>query len=69
MSYVRIKGPGAIIFQHNHTLEVKDKQLLLTDPLLVKELDMFVKCGLSCANIYNIVKKKYQIKLRYTDVY
>ena len=55
--------------QHNHDLDVKDKHYLVNDPLIMKEMDLFVKCKLSVANIYNIVKKKYQIKIRYQDVY
>ena len=42
---------------------------MVNDPLIMKEMDLFVKCKLSVANIYNIVKKKYQIKIRYQDVY
>lgn len=50
---------------HNHSLELKDKHYLVNDPMILKEMDLFVKCKLSVGNIFNIVKKKYMIKIRY----
>lgn len=67
MSYVRQKS-GAV-FQHNHPLEIKGRQHLINDPLLMKELDLFVRCNLTCAAIHKIVRKKYKLKVRYEDVY
>jgi hypothetical protein len=49
-------------------LEIKDKHYL-NEPMIRKELELFARCQLSVANIYNIVKKKYAIKIRYQDVY
>lgn len=54
--------------QHNHPLELKDKHYL-NDPLIRKELELFAKVGLSVANIYKIIKKKFAVKVRYQDVY
>ena len=69
MAYVRSRPTKTqqviMSMWHNHELIVKDKHYLINDPLLLKELDLFVKCRLSVANIYQIVKKKYAIKVRY----
>ena len=66
MSYVRQKS--GLITHHNHPAEIKDKHYL-NDELIRKELELFAKCGLSVSNIYNIIKKKFTIKIRYQDVY
>lgn len=67
MSYCRQKN--GMNMWHNHSLELKDKHYLVNDPMILKEMDLFVKCKLSVGNIFNIVKKKYMIKIRYQDVY
>lgn len=54
-----------MVFQHNHPLELKDRHLISNDPLLMKELELFVKCKISIAAIHKIVKKKFKLRVRY----
>ena len=44
MSYVRQRQ--GLIMQHNYDLDVKDKHYLVNNPLIMKEMDLFVKCKL-----------------------
>ena len=55
-------------FTHNHKLEVKERTLLQNDSI-IKEINLYMDCMVPPATISSLINKKFNITVKYSDVY
>ena len=59
---------SGMVFTHNHELSVKDRCILQNDAV-IKEINLYMDCQVPPATICQLVNKKFNICVKYSDVY
>lgn len=58
--------------QHTHELRLKDQCVVINDPSMHTDIQLWLKCGFSVAQITKTLQQKYQkvaTQILYQDVY